>query len=1342
MKKKILITVLVLLQIVLIADYFLEPSLRTTAAMLTPAGPFTEDDKLSSQDVTALCLDTVNTLWVGTSEGLNLSCGNSFIQLFHSEDDSTTIPDNNIRCIHRDRKGTMWVGTRSGIAQYLGGYRFRTFRLPTDITSISQITDTEDSAILVNNTKSVYKIKDGRVTLFYTFDEQHICNYIFCDRQGGYWITNPNAITHFNRQHQRIYTRREPHPLNLSYYDIHKDTLWLSQGQNISAISLLTGKVIFRNRELLPILPSVLLGQDDGTVLVNSAYHGLYSLDIKTEKLQKLEGLESVLHHKDVTISTLYEDNNHNTVIGFQNGGFQILPNRRIRNNDTFQQLTTQTRGHSVGRLQSVGDALLLATEDGMISYRDDNNSLHQYFYYDTFNDSPVFRQTVNDIIPYGKDEAWLVTNVRIFSCRVVNGQVSLLSRAFGNDNVGPLLGTGVRQGDNILVASGSPYLIRCAFGSSRPDSIPVNDHAFDNNTKMASLPDGNILLVMKGLKTAIYHPASGKISKSASVAKELSPDVIPSCIKTDPHGSVWIGTTHDGLFLWDQTRQQIRSVDELPVKDIVAISTTPSGDLVIASQTHLMAYNPRSKSLHFYTTIDEYTDRQQQAIIHDLGIAGNNLVYSSSNGCGLVSLPSHSTPKPHLSIASIRVMTSDGRWYVMDGLRDKKRLTFPHDCRSIILSVNDDTESNGVRFLYQYRISQLGMQWLSTDMPDNFRLSDLQSGHYEFQVRAVSSPDQPPMNEATLTLTIKPSFWVSAAAIYFYLFCALLIIAYINMLYLRSKAGQLKLNELQREHERDKRNNEMNMSFFTNISHEFRNPLTIIAGPLSVLRTDGQLPEKERRMINMVCKSVNRMLKLIDQMLDFNQLEADVLKLRVAEYDIADEMTSLVEECRESAKLRGITIRTEGLDGNIYGWIDKDKFEKIMSNILTNALKHCPDNGLIELKLQEADTAQSPELAKHLGKDVDKFIDVKVSNNGKTIPEEKIEDVFKRYYQVKDDKTVRKYGWGSGIGLYYVKRIIQLHHGFIHAYNRADASGVTFEFLLPIDKDVYQEAERTAKDKAPMLIPVGQSSVSDERMDKNQEEVNKAGGKPKMLIVDDDIPVAQYIRSLFAKDYYVVNKYSAETALSFMETFQPDIILTDIVMGDMSGLELCRRIKQDVMLSHIPVILITAKSNIDEQIKGLNLGAIAYVTKPFDPRYLQALVESQLRNVQQMRQLLSSATTHEQVSSYLSDQDRKFLNDLYAQMEKHLSEQDLNVSIICHDFLISRSKFNYKLKELTGETPSNFFRKFKLNKAAEMLREGKHNVSEVAFLTGFGTVSYFSVAFKKQFGVNPSEYK
>lgn len=1325
MKKQYIgIIIAVAIEFFLLADYFFAQDFINTTQLIHPAGRFVDDDKLSSYDVTAITQDTLQTMWIGTSDGLNIVEGSRYTQLFHSDSDSTTIPSSTINCLHKDKTGKIWVGTKEGVALYDGAYKFRTFRLPSG-NNTQQIGNTKDTAVLVNNGSDAYKIKNGHITTLHTFQKSYPCNFIFCDSKGGYWTISPNAISRYDSKHNLIYEQHEQHHKNLACYYQRGDTIWFSQGQDLKGLDIRKGRIFFRTQHPLPILPSVLFADDKGNVLINSAYHGLYSFHPKEDQLMKITGAQGILNHKDVTISTFFEDCNHDTWLGFKNGGIQFIPNHYITMNRAYGNLVSNTHGHSIGHFNIFGKMLVGVTEDGMFSYNSENGTFKDYFYYNTFNDSPTYRQTVTAFVPYGRDgKGWIITNVRIYSCQADNRQINIISRAYGNDNVGPLLGNGVCAGNDVFVTSGSHYLIRCPFGSTHPDSIFVKDIAYDQDAMPAKLKNGRVIVIMKGLKAAIYDKGARQCKPYAVPDSNAGSNVIPSSVEVDSKGTVWIGTLRNGLYKLFPGTKTITKDNAFMAEDINSVESIGRDRLLVGTRNGIINYNVRTGAQVFKSLNKSYNGNKLQEIVQDCYTDGKHVFYSSSNGVGV----SYLNDNIHLSkvptIARIGFSYRGGGWKMIEGgIKSGDRFVVSSNANGIRITFSGGNPGRQNSLMYLCLLTGLNDRWRQPQPLEELNYADLKPGHYILKIRMAASKDA--KAEETLAFTILPPFWLSAPAVYLYLLAVLLTIAFINRLYLRAKASKLQLYNLRRSHERDEQTNRMNMSFFTNISHEFRNPLTIIAGPLSALRTDSHLPEAERKTINMVCRSVNRMLRLIDQMLDFNQLETDVLRLKVGEYDIANETLAITEECDESARLRGIKVTTEGLKENIYGWIDKDKYEKILSNLLTNALKHCPDEGNILVSLSCTDGR----------------ISVKVSNSGKPIPEDSLKDVFKRYYQVRSEQAHRKYTWGSGLGLYYVKKMVELHHGSIRAYNEPDGKSVTFSLSIPIRREEYKETD-FAPTCQQALIPISGRKESDEKTERLKEEVNRASGKPKILIIDDDIDVAQYIRSLLIDDYVVVNKYSARAALAELEDINPDIILTDIVMEeDMSGLELCSKIKQNV-ISHIPIIIITAKSNTCEQIKGLGTGAVAYVTKPFDPNYLKALVHSQLSNMQSLRKALTAVASAENLPKDISEKDRKFIDDLYALMEKHLSEQDLNVGTICRDFLISRSKFNKKLKELTVETPGSLFRKYKLNKAAEMLKEGRHNVSEVAMLTGFGTVSYFSVAFKKQFGVTPSEYK
>jgi DNA-binding response OmpR family regulator len=308
----------------------------------------------------------------------------------------------------------------------------------------------------------------------------------------------------------------------------------------------------------------------------------------------------------------------------------------------------------------------------------------------------------------------------------------------------------------------------------------------------------------------------------------------------------------------------------------------------------------------------------------------------------------------------------------------------------------------------------------------------------------------------------------------------------------------------------------------------------------------------------------------------------------------------------------------------------------------------------------------------------------------------------------------------------------MQLHHGSIHAENLPQ--GVKFIAEFPA-KDIYKPEEHVeVQQMQQVLFPVGESAEAATREHENT-----------ILLVDDDSGIVNYLKLLLSPTYNILYAYNAEGALKVLEEHKPDLILSDVAMPGMDGFELCRRIKADADICHLPVILVTAKTTTDEQIAGLNTGADAYVTKPFDPEYLQALIRSQLENRARIRGIIANATTTEEIqeaqADALSEQDKALMDRLYAIMEEELSNEELNINKFTEMMYMSRTKLYYKIKGLTGETPNAFFKKYKLNRAAEMLRSGSHNVSEVSDLTGFSSPTVFTRNFRAQFGMTPTEY-
>ncbi len=1023
-------------------------------------------------------------------------------------------------------------------------------------------------------------------------------------------------------------------------------------------------------------------------------------------------------------VSATFRDADGNTWVGFRNAGYQVLSdNQTAYKMANDNALAHVTEGRDVTCLATVGQHILAGTTLRLYTY-DTTTDGQNYVFYDRLFGQ---RQVLHAIVALDSSRVWLVGNRRLLCCEVSGGTTRVVGGTPTADGAGGRLGSGVCKDGCIYVSSDGGFLIKNTFGSQAVERISVPSQWYDGETQMALLADGRIVLFMKNMHFALLDPASGRV-RALRVSGDLPPgNVDPAFVRQDSHGNVWLGTKRSGLYRLDMARLRVAAVPVVGDVHIQALAEDRLGQLWITTLKDATCYQPHTGAVLMNSLVSSSQNGlNRQFFDNSICLAPNgDIVFGCSDGCKFVPVAAgrgNVEAAQRLRIHYLGVTTATGeRLVVNDSIADGSRYTLSHDETSVEFGFFYPNYSRRSSLMFQYRLDGADKAWNAPTYKHKVAYANLAPGKYTFRLRVVTSPAHPPLAERSVVVVVRPAPWASPAAWFLYAACLALLVFHINRLYLRIRTNRLQLLNEHNERERERRANEMNMNFFANISHEFRNPITIIAGPLLSLRADTSLPEGVQATLNRVCMSVNRMLRLIDQMLDFNQLETDALRLKVRPADAAAEIRTMANAFCESTRVRGITLGVHIADGDYAGWIDTDKLEKILSNLFTNALKHTPDGGTIDI------TART-EIA-----DGVRRLAVGVYNSGSHIDNDRLADVFKRYYQLADARDGRHYGWGTGIGLYYVKRLVGLHHGDISVTNVEEGGGVLFAFGLPIDGDFYTGDERAAEPRETLLLPVD-TSLADAGPCVPKE-------KTKILIVDDDIDVAQYVRSIFAADYVVENRYSAEAALDDIAAMAPDIILSDVVMGNMSGYEFCRRLKSDLMTSHIPVVMVTAKADMSEQVDGLSLGAVAYVTKPFDPAYLRALVKSQLDNVRSLRRQLGDSTGTEAVADQLADEDRRFMDDLYRYMKQRAAEQELNVPTVCHDLLISQSKFNYKLKQLTGDTPGAFFRKYKLNRAAQLLHEGKYNVSEVAAMTGFATAAHFSVAFKKQFGVVPSEY-
>ncbi len=1307
---------------------------------------------LSSEDVTAFIMDENGYMWIGTSNGLNLFDGKNYHQYMYIPGDSSSLMDNYINFLFKDKRKRIWIGTNSGVCQYTGTDQFKTIPIPQQYTKVYQILD--------NNKKEIFFVTEKGILLYN--EQKNSCKEVFSylpanknsikffiDKDNYFWNVTTDSILCYTKSFTKVFSCPNPAALNVVNAIIDDNCIWSTGGNGLLKLNLSTHKTIIIQDSIYfnkaNIVPRNIIAYKDKIWLI--AKNRIYSYNKSTHEFLKEEKMTKIIFkYFSSLISTWYVDDRYNLWFGFPNQGYINL--QRLSNSVALQhhQLIEKLNNTSIRSL---------STDSNMIWGIQDNNDV---FSYNILSNKFLqfkgnkdiqgiitrrFQHKIDNIYCF-KNHIWLASNSRLM-CYNYKNETLYLKKVFryGIENI--FLGnTCMDNKGNIYATTNDNRLLRFSPDGSKTESVKLNFPVYERENTILCLKSGIILICTNNLQLGTCSFPDGNLKTIHTTISNNIKGITPICMLEDRQKNIWIGT-NKGLYMMHMNTLTLTHIDAVPDTYISSLAEKGNQGLWIGTQQGIAEYTKQDNRVTFYPTIinsqDQYRvifNKNSASIIQD-----SIYIFGHTKGCTIFTssaMEKSALPTVHLEKIIInRGNKSKG----IDLLTNPvKSVHLSYKNNDITIGFGAVCYSPALQYSCYYKMEGFDSEWIESNDNKQAIYSNLPSGNYTFKVKLVLPGQENIFSEEQIHISVEKAPWFSTPAILLYIMIVIGIIMYINRLYLHIKSDRLVMQMLQRDKEREHLTNEMNMNFFANISHEFRNPLTMISGPIILLQKDKKLSTESHQLLQIVLRSINQMLKLIDQMLDFNKLETDALKMQISKYDIANEISDLIKIFETSAVQKNIKVESTGMQTSLFVWLDKDKLSKILSNLFTNALKHTPQNGCIKIGLACIGYNQAASIIEDLPV-YQKYVHIYVQDSGKGIPEEQLTDIFKRYYQA-DNKSGLKYAnWGTGIGLYYVKRLVQLHHGNVIAQNVKDGSqctGAIFHVLLPIDDSAYEKDERLSVEKNNLEDLFGDTPT----YPSTNATIAIDPSKPHLLIVDDDIQISVYLKSLFEKEYNVTNKYDAESAIAALENLEPDIILSDVVMGEMSGYEFCKKLKTNQLYCHIPVILITAKSQITEQVEGLNVGASAYVTKPFNPEYLKALVKSLLQNRDNIRSLLLSSSTNnsQTITNALSAQDMAFMNNLYQLMDSMMSQDDLNFNLIAEKLCMSRSKFNYKLKGLTGETPIHFFLKYKLNKAAELLKSGKYNVSEVADITGFGTISHFSVSFKKYFGVNPSEYK
>ncbi len=590
--------------------------------------------------------------------------------------------------------------------------------------------------------------------------------------------------------------------------------------------------------------------------------------------------------------------------------------------------------------------------------------------------------------------------------------------------------------------------------------------------------------------------------------------------------------------------------------------------------------------------------------------------------------------------------------------------------------------------------------------------------------------------------ITVLPAYWETVWAYIVYGIILLLLLYYFRSQVL-SRARYRHDIQLERvEREKAEEYNDMKLRFFTNISHEFKTPLTLILGPLSKLVSMDKLDNKIKAQLSLMQSGSKRLLRLISQLMEFRKVETGNLNLRISKNDIIPVLKDIAFSFKSRAIQNKIKYSLKIPVKSAFIWFDRNILETIVYNLLSNAFKFTPENGKIHLSLKFINNKGENIIPNQ--KD-ERYIQLKVSDTGIGIPKERMDTLFKRFYQIGKSELQKR---GTGIGLALCKDLVDLHHGEISVESE-QGTGTDFLVRMPVhesffNKNEFIEDEDTSKDiqKIPGFIKEeAEVILIDEDLSSFEFKAPENPDAPVILIIEDDIELVKYIGKLLEDKYSILTSYSCENGMEMIVNNEPDLIILDIMMPGMNGLELCQKLKNDIRISHIPVILLTALASVEDQIKGLSTGADAYISKPFHSGHLIVNIEKLIEQRKQLRAHFQREFYIKPDSSELQSMDEKFLNKVINYIKKNLSASDLNVETLSNEVGISATHLYRKIKSLTDLSPNELIRKLRLKKAAELLSAKQGTISEIMYEVGFSNHSYFAKCFHEEFGLSPREF-
>ncbi|MBD3581897.1 response regulator [Flavobacterium sp. D33] len=809
-----------------------------------------------------------------------------------------------------------------------------------------------------------------------------------------------------------------------------------------------------------------------------------------------------------------------------------------------------------------------------------------------------------------------------------------------------------------------------------------------------------------------------------------------------DANQKLWIGTSY-GLNVLESTADEkakfrsFTSKDGLPDNTIHGIVSDKNANLWISTNFGLSNFVSHSRKFINYSRNDglqnnEFADgasylQSQTDVVYMGGIKGFNYFHPEQ--------VRESVAIPDLLIDRITGQDQAEPYYqglvVGPDSKTHPSIELKHDQNFFDIELAALTYINNDKCHFAYKLEGFDKEWKAIDNRKIISFTNVPRGKYELWMKWSNSDGVWSDAVRAIDIRVRPVIWQSNAALSVYTILAIVFAWFVRSYYLKRQS--LRQNIMSRKKEEEIHENRL--TFFTNIAHEFLTPLTLIVGPVQKLTEMPALDGRNRKFVNMIQRNSSRLLFLTQQLLEFRKAEYDRLGISVKRFDLVSLVEQIAELFDDWAFDKNIDYHLE-IPQSIPGWFDKDKTEKIIFNLMSNAFKYTPIGGSISVKVGfTGDDGQN--------------IHFTVVNTGKGIPEDKMNSLFDRFFLSDTKQSHDSEMFRTGIGLAYVKKLVTVLRGEVEVSSIQDRETV-FTVVLPCGESAFSENE-IDMEAAPVLISHHLKNILEDISDKPDESLPEKvralekleNNRPNILIVEDEKDIHAFLSDLLSGQYDITTAYNGAEALDVVENSVPDLIISDVMMPVMDGVELCRKIKTDVRTCHIPFIMLTAKDAVAHRIEGLESGANSYIPKPFYPEHLLVRIQKLLEEKELILRHFTQDTILENVSEpHVGNREKDFIRTIIALVRRNIDNESLHSGFIEKELGISASQLYRKTKEIFGLTPADLIRSMRLKFAAELLRRNMLTVSEICYKSGFNNRSYFYREFKKVYKTTPKNYQ